>query len=307
MASGRGGSDSLSSDSGFLSSGAVSGQTSGQSSGQASEDAPKRKLINDNGSKPKNLPKLKAKQVLQHEISSDIGENEDGWQEPELAAPQPIVTGFPLGSFPSKKIKKEALWPRKKLNSSNKKKLNKKAIGVIQSQNRNKDINNNSEENSPHESAEMELDDDEDFEEEINDVGDNDKRLKYDKNLQTKKSEELANLSLERKELHPKIKNDSDLYRKKKIKRTIDNSENIKIDKKRKYKKKNSIPSTPSKNKGNGINGHGNKRIKYSPKKIRQNPFGYGGPPDLAGQPRFGANNNANYDDPTKVSIYIVF
>ncbi|ODQ65931.1 hypothetical protein NADFUDRAFT_51204 [Nadsonia fulvescens var. elongata DSM 6958] len=43
------------------------------------------------------------------------------------------------------------------------------------------------------------------------------------------------------------------------------------------------------------------KRIKFSsPKKPRENPFGFGAGPDLSGCPRTNSNNNQTYDDPTK-------
>lgn len=60
------------------------------------------------------------------------------FEEPELAAPQPIYTGLPLESFPTAKIKKESLWPlNKKINGNG---LNKKSRSTSYNNSRNSSV-----------------------------------------------------------------------------------------------------------------------------------------------------------------------
>lgn len=101
--------------------------------------------------------------------------DQDQWEEPPLAKPTPIVTGLPIGAPPSKKIKKEALWPKKR---GFQRKLSKKSTSSN--------------------------DDESDLESDT--VNSEPSQLSYQKNLKTKMSEPMTVLSTERLEEHSKIK-----------------------------------------------------------------------------------------------------
>jgi len=184
--------------------------------------------------------RLAAKKLLQKEVvfglqlqeylpNTNNGENSpNGWHEPLLASSIPTVTGLPLGSFPSKKIKKEYLWPRKK--TSYQKKNNKKAI---------QEALGDSAIKLKQENEDDALDSDDDLEPEATEPIKN----IYDNGLKTKLSESLTALSGERLEDHSKLvpveKEGSGKYQKK---RTKNNSQ-------RSAQLKNIVPLTPSRSK----------------------------------------------------------
>ncbi|CEP22552.1 unnamed protein product [Cyberlindnera jadinii] len=179
--------------------------------------------------------------------------------EPENDEPLMSVTGLPLAAPPNSKIKKEALWPRKKAKKS-------KASTPI-----------TGEEDSESSS--------------VTPLSQDDYLGALQNQLKTKINERLQKPSHIRSSSKPVDKNGADIYGRKFRSLRSKESSNDTIEKTPQRKRHAHSPIT-------GKNTQQKRKIKNSsPKKSRENPFGYNNPMQLAGSKR---ENAFDVLDPTK-------